>query len=159
MCKGEPFATVFRRFLMPYFSERFGFYQHYSLLMGAALVRMVRRDAEQVRLVERYGTKYIIHDVFGLNILSLDPTFSYIGWCAMECCSSNEETCYEYDDGYSKPFTKQYCKAVRLIKSIFLFPRNTHRTRCKNLSCRDSNTIDCRRRLPLPKRSGKVWSG
>ncbi|KAL3775862.1 hypothetical protein ACHAW5_010156 [Stephanodiscus triporus] len=35
------------------------------------------------------------------------------GWCAVECCDSyTEETCFEYDDGYSKPYTNQYCAAI-----------------------------------------------
>ena len=36
-----------------------------------------------------------------------------IGWCAMECCDSDtEEICYDYDDGYNKPFTNQYCAVI-----------------------------------------------
>jgi hypothetical protein len=31
----------------------------------------------------------------------------------MECCDSDtEEICYDYDDGYNKPFTNQYCAAI-----------------------------------------------
>lgn len=99
------------------------------------------------------------YTLLGLNIL-LDPTFDYLGWCAMECCDVDEESCYEYDHGYSKPLTKQYCKSVRLVKFIFLFSQHTIRTRCNNLlSRRNFKFIDCRRRLPLPSRSGEVWSG
>ena len=72
----------------------------------------------------KIGTK--TSAIFSLNILSLDPMNSYIGWCAMECCDGEEETCYEYDDGYSKPFTKQYCKAVRTVKSIYFCFREAH---------------------------------
>jgi hypothetical protein len=35
-----------------------------------------------------------------------------LGWCLMECCSGAEEPCYDYDDGYYKPFTNQYCAAI-----------------------------------------------
>jgi len=36
-----------------------------------------------------------------------------IGWCTIECCDSlTDETCVEYDDGYNKPFTDQYCAAI-----------------------------------------------
>ena len=124
--------------------------------MEAALVRMVRRDVEQVSLF-RCGdqTKYIIHFIWS-HIQSLDPLNGYIGWCAMECCDGDEEMCFDYDEGYS-----QYCKAVRLVKFIFLFTPQTNRTRCNNLHdciCGFKYT-DCRRRLPLPNGPGKVWSG
>jgi hypothetical protein len=54
-----------------------------------------------------------------LNICSVDTEHQVSGWCAIECCDSyTEETCYEYDDGYSKPYTNQYCAAVRLFVSM-----------------------------------------
>ena len=53
-----------------------------------------------------------------LNICSPDPANHVSGWCAIECCDSNYEECYEYDDGYSKQHTNQYCAAVRLCMSM-----------------------------------------
>ena len=79
--------------------------------MEAAHVRMVKRGVIQVSL---FGCKdeYKIQPVCSTYLFP-DPAKNILGWCTKECCDSKtEEFCFEYDDGYSKSYTNQYCKTV-----------------------------------------------
>jgi hypothetical protein len=67
--------------------------------------------------MRRNTSHFIWSDNQSLEVLEDPNLFPDPDWCAMECCGRDEETCYEYDQGYLKPFTKQYCKAVRVLSS------------------------------------------
>ncbi len=116
-CAPVSFSCMFRRIHQILFSTHLTLYANYRLPMEAAHARMVMRGVKQVSL---FGCK---DDNKTQHVLSKylfpDPAVYYVGYCAMECCNSKtEETCYEYGDGDLKPYTNQYCKAVRHFVSM-----------------------------------------
>jgi hypothetical protein len=116
-CAPVSLSRMFRRIHQILFSTHLTLHALHRKPMEAAHVRVVKRGVMQVSFFGCKDDNKIQHVCS--KYLCPDLANNYVGYCTMDCCDSKtQHFCYEYDDGDSKPYTNQYCKAVRQFVTI-----------------------------------------